>query len=97
MPRIPKATPQDVLCDLLRETRAARGMTQTALAEAIGFMQTDVSKVERGARRLDVLELRAWALALGVSLPAFTDELEGRLSNLEALRPVGRSKLTRST
>ena len=43
-------------------------------------------KAERGVRRLDVLELRAWAAPLGMSFPAFATELDERLASLETLQ-----------
>jgi len=70
---------------MLREARARQGVTQGTLAESIGFRQTDISKVERGVRRLDVLELRAWVTALGIPFPVFTSELDARLAGMEAL------------
>jgi transcriptional regulator with XRE-family HTH domain len=61
-------------------------MSQEALATAIGFRQTDVSKVERGVRGIDVLELRAWVSALGISFAEFASELDQRLSSAEVLQ-----------
>jgi len=55
----------------LRELRAARknaGLTQAALAQRLAMTQSDVSKCERGTRRLDIVELRAWSQALGLEL-----------------------------
>lgn len=92
MPRTPLAKPDDVFCGLLRETRTTRGVTQSDLAAQLGFEQSHISKVERGARQLGVLELRAWVSALGVTLPIFATELEARLSNLEVLQRRGRSR-----
>lgn len=66
-------------------------MTQAALAATLGFEQTDISKVERGARRLDVLELRAWLRALSTGLSEFMVDLDERLANLEALSRHKRS------
>jgi len=54
-----------VLLGLLRSLRENCGITQTALAERIGNTQTFVSKVERGERRLDVIEFAEWCEALG--------------------------------
>jgi transcriptional regulator with XRE-family HTH domain len=58
----PPRTPDYVLLlQELREARAQSGMTQVQLAQALGQLQTYVSKCELGDRRLDVIELRAWA------------------------------------
>lgn len=57
-----------VLTTLLREAREAAGLTQEALAEALGEDQSFVSKIERRERRVDIEELRRICGALGVSL-----------------------------
>lgn len=49
----------------LVETRKAAGVTQVQLAERLGRPQSFVSKVERGERRLDVIEFCQVAEALG--------------------------------
>jgi transcriptional regulator with XRE-family HTH domain len=86
MPRTPPANQNDVFLGMLREMRVNQGITQDALAEKLGFRQTDVSKAERGVRRLDVLELRNWMTALGVPFRDFARELDERLASLEALQ-----------
>lgn len=45
--------------------RKAAGITQVELAEWLGKPQSFVSKVERGERRLDVIEFCQVAEALG--------------------------------
>ena len=70
---------------MLREARGASGLTQIALAESLGWAQSDVSKVERGVRRLDVVELRSWLLGLGLSLERFAAELDRRLTTAQEL------------
>lgn len=64
------------LCRLLRETRERAGLTQVELAEKIGETQSYVSKVERGERRLDVVQLQAFCQALKVPLSSFIAEFE---------------------
>lgn len=76
---------QQVLLELLRESREAYPLTQGQLSERIGMSQSDVSKVERGVRRLDVIELRTWVLALDMSLADFVAELEARFKRQDAL------------
>jgi len=51
---------------LLIEARKAKGLSQWAMAEKLGWVQTAVSKYERGERRLDVIEFLDVAAALGV-------------------------------
>lgn len=67
---------------LLRELRGARksaGLSQGQLGERIGETQSFVSKCERGERRMDVLEVRTFCEALGVSFLDFLARvLDGR-------------------
>ncbi|WP_370034705.1 helix-turn-helix domain-containing protein [Qipengyuania mesophila] len=53
------------LLDQLVGMRLARGLTQQDLADRIERTQSFVSKVERGERRLDVVEFCQWMQALG--------------------------------
>ena len=62
--------------ELLRKARESKGLTQTEVAERLGQTQSFVSKVERGERRLDIVELRAFCSALGLSLLKFVEEIE---------------------
>ena len=50
----------------LASTRKDAGVTQAELAARLGKPQSFVSKVERGERRLDVIEFCQVAEALGV-------------------------------
>ena len=52
----------------LKEARRLAGYTQAQLAERVGETQSFVSKVERGERRLDVVEMRDYCRALGIPL-----------------------------
>ena len=45
---------------MLRKRRTDAKITQIALATALQMQQSDVSKVELGVRRLDVVELHGW-------------------------------------
>ncbi len=51
--------------DCLIEARRSTGVTQVEVATRLGKPQSYVSKVERGERRLDVVEFTDWAGALG--------------------------------
>ena len=70
---------QERLLSLLRQLRQDSNVTQDELSLRIGMSQSDISKVERGVRRLDVLELRVWLKGLGASLPDFAVELDAAL------------------
>jgi transcriptional regulator with XRE-family HTH domain len=61
---------------LLREAREKAGVSQTQLAERLTESQSFISKCERGERRLDVVELRAWCHALKISFSAFVAEFD---------------------
>ena len=65
---------------LLREARAAAGLTQVQLAERLGQSQSFVSKAEVGERRLDLIQLRSICEVLGTTLSAFVAKLEERLA-----------------
>jgi hypothetical protein len=55
-----------------------RRVTQTELATRIGWQQTNVSKVEGGERRLDVVEFLQFAEALNIDAGEFVRRLQGR-------------------
>lgn len=65
----------------LKSARQSSGLTQEDLAERLGETQSFISKCERGERRLDVVELRAFCRAFGLSLTAFSQRLERSLSS----------------
>ena len=63
------------LCTLLRTLRRDAGLTQVQVAERLQMPQSFVSKYESGERRLDVVELRHVAAAIGTTLAAVVAEL----------------------
>lgn len=63
------------LCALLRELRRDAGLTQVDVAERLDVPQSFVSKYESGERRLDVIELRHVAAAIGTTLEAIVESL----------------------
>ena len=50
----------------LVESRRAAGMTQVELARALGTDQSQISKIERGERRLDVIDYLRICRVIGV-------------------------------
>ena len=52
---------------VLTEARKAAGLTQRALAGKISRPYTLIANIERGERRIDVIEFVAIARALGIS------------------------------
>jgi len=82
-PKMPKSIYTDEYQHFLSELKEARvraDVTQEQLAESLGEHQTFVSKVERGVRRIDVVELRLWLAALNTSFPDFCSQLDSRLA-----------------
>ncbi|WP_133699354.1 helix-turn-helix domain-containing protein [Roseateles toxinivorans] len=69
---------QQTLLAALREARNAAGLSQAEVAERLHSTQSDVSKCERGVRRLDVIELHAWCNALGIQFMDFSRDLDFR-------------------
>jgi transcriptional regulator with XRE-family HTH domain len=65
-----------VFLKMLKKARQDAGFTQIDIARKIGETQTFVSKCERGERRIDVVELRTFCRAFGVSLSHFVSALE---------------------
>ena len=63
-------------CTLLIQARKTAGLTQVELAEQLKRPQSFVSKVERGERRLDVIEFLEVARALRLDVRAFLHKLD---------------------
>lgn len=74
-------------CKLLREHRERAGLSQVELAKKIDETQSYVSKVERGERRIDLIQLRFFCMALGVGLGRFVETFEDAVRRG---RPTGR-------
>ena len=62
--------------EILRGTRERAGLTQLVVAERLHATQTFVSKCERGERRLDIVELREWCIAIGTTLGALSSSFD---------------------
>lgn len=76
------------LAALLRQLREEAGLVQTAFGERLGRGQTYVSNVELGIRRLDLVELRDYCAALGISLSQLIERWERRIE--QAAKPKQR-------
>lgn len=68
----------------IRYARRSAGMGQQELARALGTTQANVSRMERGERRLTLETLKALAKALACPLSFLVDDEEA----LEAARPT---------
>ena len=63
---------------LLTEARKTAGLTQVELSAQLERPQSFVSKVERGERRLDVIEFLEMARVLRLDVVAFLHQLDAR-------------------
>ncbi|WP_313570114.1 helix-turn-helix domain-containing protein [Comamonas terrigena] len=66
----------DLLLQLLVQVRVEAGVTQVELATRLDEVQPWISRVERGVRRLDLVELLFWCDALGMPLSTFVQRYE---------------------
>jgi ribosome-binding protein aMBF1 (putative translation factor) len=53
-----------IFLKVLRDARRRAGLTQEDVADRIGETQSFVSKVERGERRIDVVELHVFCVRI---------------------------------
>lgn len=65
-----------VLLRLLREARQRAGMTQTQIAERLGYRTSAISKMERGELRLDFVQVRDYCRAVGLPLRELVERFE---------------------
>ena len=77
---------------LLQEYRQLAKLTQAELAQRVDETQSFVSKVERGERRLDLVQLQFFCSALGINLREFVNLFEERSS-----KGLARSKSHKKT
>lgn len=69
-----------VFLQVLIDARHRSGLTQGQVGKMLPFEQPGISKIERGERRLDVIELKMICETLGISLAEFVAEFEKRLT-----------------
>jgi transcriptional regulator with XRE-family HTH domain len=67
------------MLQLLRHVRLQSGIKQTDLVRRMKLDQSSISRIETGDRRLDVIELRNFCAAIGITLPDFISRLEEKL------------------
>ncbi len=63
------------LSELIIQERKNAKLTQENVASKLGWPQSDVSKVETGERRLDVVELIALSEAIGFDVSILVSQL----------------------
>lgn len=67
----------------LARLRGDSGLTQEQIAERMGTYQRLVSRCLTGERRMDIIEVRAFCKALGISFGEFAAELDKALEQLK--------------
>lgn len=70
---------QAAFTELLKGARNEAGLTQTALAKKLRRPQSYVSKYERGARRLDVIEFLEIARVIGFDPHELLRQLDSKV------------------
>lgn len=80
-----RTSENDILIQVIKEARLAAGVSQEELSRRLGQSITFIVKIERGTRRLDVIEFVRVAEALELSSQELFQSLiakMGRQSNL---------------
>lgn len=70
----------EILLQVLKHMRVESGMTQAQCSAALGRPQSFMSDVERGVRRLDIVQLRDLCIVLKTDLSSFSKTYEKALS-----------------
>lgn len=69
-----------VLLRLLKQCRVEAGLTQAQFAQVLDRPQSFASDIERGLRRLDLVQLRDICVALNINLVDFVQRFEDELA-----------------
>ena len=64
----------------LQHSRQTKGLTQEEVGARLGASQSFVSKCERGERRIDVVETRAFCAAIEIDFLEFVTAVHERLT-----------------
>ena len=70
----------EILLQVLKRMRVESGMTQAQCSAALGRPQSFMSDVERGVRRLDIVQLRDLCIVLKTDLSSFSKTYEQALN-----------------
>jgi transcriptional regulator with XRE-family HTH domain len=65
--------------ELLKQVRLEAGFTQVELAKKLDTPHSRISNYERGERRLDMIQMRQYCEAVGITLRDFVDRFEEML------------------
>ncbi len=75
---------QEALQQLLVECRQKAGLTQRDLAKRLDTWHSRIHEYEVGERRLDLIQLRDYVAALGLTLPEFVLLVEQQIERTKA-------------
>lgn len=81
----------ELLVELLKASRKEAGLSQAELADRLEDTQSFVSKIERGERRLDVVELIEFCEALHVPVDQWLKEFM-KQRTADRKKRVGKAK-----
>lgn len=73
----------NTLLEVFKKYRRDAALTQTQCSLALARPQSFMSDVERGVRRLDLIQLRDLCIVFGISLPCFVQYFEDQLATEE--------------
>ncbi len=90
----PHARENRILMTILKEWRLDVGLTQVQLSQRSGIRQSDVSRIENGARQIGYFELRDWLCVLGFDVATFDSELQERLLRQGITQPLQPRQVT---
>ncbi|MCX5450240.1 helix-turn-helix domain-containing protein [Streptomyces nigrescens] len=76
----------------LKETREYLGLSQQQVAERTGIVRSAISDIERGVRRVEVMELQKLARLYRLSVSYFLDEDEAADAGEHAFAGLPRTK-----
>lgn len=76
----------------LKDTREYLGLSQQQVAERTGIVRSAVSDIERGVRKVDIMELQKLARLYRLSVSYFLDEDEAADAGEHALAGLPRTK-----
>ena len=65
--------------DLLKHERTCLHVTQEEMAAGLGLTQTQVSQIEKGHRKIDIIELIEYCKVSGIPFTEFVNKLKYRL------------------
>ena len=87
----------EILYGNIKKRRKALGMTQQALADAMGYERSSIAKIEKGQVDLPLSKIKEFSEQLALPLPELLglDDAREIDALFEALTPAGRERLLR--